>query len=66
MFGMKDYRAHKLIWLLAIPIRLLKWIIFWVCAILAFEATLLDDRHRSEELGSSEAAGDIIEIRSVD
>src|ERR1700722_19565596 len=34
MFGMKDYRAHNLLWLLASPIRLLATIAFFAASIL--------------------------------
>jgi hypothetical protein len=29
MFGMLDYRAHKLLWLICLPIRLVIWIVAW-------------------------------------
>lgn len=34
MFGMKDYRAHKLYWLLSLPLRILGQIVFLGIAIL--------------------------------
>jgi hypothetical protein len=30
MFGMLDYRAHKLFWLFSLPIRLVGWLLFFV------------------------------------
>ena len=33
MFGMLDYRAYKLFWLVGLPLRLISWVFFF--AILA-------------------------------
>ena len=30
MFGMLDYRAHKLFWLFSLPVRLIGWLMFFV------------------------------------
>jgi hypothetical protein len=35
MFGMLDYRAYKLLWLICLPIRLIMWIAAWSSIVIA-------------------------------
>src|SRR5262245_29142932 len=35
MFGMLDYRAYKLLWLICLPLRLVMWIAAWGLIVIA-------------------------------
>jgi hypothetical protein len=68
MFGMLDYRAYKLLWLICLPLRLIIWIAAWgSIAIAIMIGASLDyacsDRHRVRDLGRR---GDRASDRSLD
>src|SRR5690242_20190559 len=40
MFGMLDYRAYKLLWLICLPLRFIMWVAAWASVIVAIMISL--------------------------